>query len=280
VRVEDVSVVNSDTAVKPWDVGTHASRTTFVAGNAALRAAQDAKRQILEAGAKLLETAPDELELRDRIVRVRVGASPTSQGDDGKTIPIDKVVRAMHYREGGQVVLGTGWYDPPTRLVDKETYKGNISAAYGFGAQAAQVEVDMETGKVRVLRLVAAHDVGRAINPMYVEGQIEGGIQMGIGYALTEELQVREGQVLNPSFLDYRLPTALDMPQIETVIVETGDPEGPFGAKGVGEMGGTPTAAAVANAIYDAVGVRLTQLPMTGERVLRALKEKESGEKV
>jgi xanthine dehydrogenase molybdenum-binding subunit len=266
VRVEDVSVINSDTSIKPWDVGTHASRTTFIAGNAAWLAALDAKRQILDAAAKTLGVAPDALEARDRLIRVK--------DDGGKSVAFDKVVRGMHYREGGSVVIGTGWYDPPTKLVDKDTYKGNISAAYGFGAQAAEVEVDVETGKVRVLKIVAAHDVGRAINPMYVEGQIEGGIQMGIGYALTEELQVRDGRVLNPSFLDYRVPTALDMPKIETVIIETSDPEGPFGAKGVGEMGVTPTAPAIANAIYDAIGVRMTQLPMTAERVLKAIKEK------
>lgn len=265
VSVRDVTVINSDTSVKPWDVGTHASRTTFIAGNAAWIAANDAKRQILEAAAKLLDAPVDTLEARERMIRV--------QGN-GKSIAFDKVVRSLHYREGGAVIIGTGWYDPPTKLVDKDTYKGNISAAYGFGAQAAEVEVDVETGQVRVVAIVAAHDVGRAINPMYVEGQIEGGIQMGLGYALTEELQVREGRVMNPSLLDYRVATALDMPRIESVIVETSEEAGPFGAKGVGEMGGTPTAAAIANAIYDAVGVRMTRLPMTGERVLAALEEK------
>ena len=265
VCMEDVSVINSDTSVKPWDVGTHASRTTFIAGNAAWIAAKDAKRQIFEVAAKMLGVTPDELEARDRFIYVKA---------TGKSIAFDKVVRSLHYREGGAVVIGNGWYDPPTKLVDKDTYKGNISAAYGFGAQAAEVEVDIETGKVRVLKIVAAHDVGRAINPMYVEGQIEGGIQMGIGYALTEELQVREGRVLNPTFLDYRVPTALDMPKMETVIIETADPEGPYGAKGVGEMGGTPTAPAIANAVYDAIGIRMHQVPMTAERVLRALKDK------
>jgi xanthine dehydrogenase molybdenum-binding subunit len=266
VCLEDVSVINSDTAVKPWDVGTHASRTTFIAGNAAWLAAQDAKRQILEAAGKQLGVAPEEVEIQNRQVQVKI---------DNRTIAFDKVVRSLHYREGGSVVIGTGWYDPPTKLVDKDTYKGNISAAYGFGAQAAYVEVDIETGKVRVLKIVAAHDVGRAINPMYVEGQIEGGVQMGVGYALTEELQVQEGRILNPSFLDYRVPTALDMPKIETIIVETDDPRGPYGAKGVGEMGVTPTAPAIANAIYDAIGVRLRRLPMTGERILLALKQKD-----
>jgi xanthine dehydrogenase molybdenum-binding subunit len=263
VGMEDVSVENSDTDVKPWDVGVHASRTTFVAGNAAHLAAVQARQQIFETAAALLEASPDELIARDGLVAV--------ENDPDRSMPLDKVVRRRHFTEGGKVVIGEGWYDPPTQLVDKSTYKGNISAAYGFGAQMAEVEVDVETGAVRVTRLVCANDVGRAINPMAVEGQIEGGAQMGLGYALTEELIVRGGRVLNPNLLDYRIFTSADMPALETIIVETDDPGGPFGAKGVGEMGGTPTAAAIANAIYDAVGVRLTQVPMTPERVLAAL---------
>jgi len=262
----DVTVVNDDTAVRPWDVGVHASRTTFIAGNAARLAALDARRQILETAAAMLETDPERLVTESG--RICVEGMP-EQG-----VSLDKVVRHRHFRTGGQVVIGQGWYDPPTQLVDKDTYKGNISAAYGFGAQAVEVEVDLETGKVRPLRIVAAHDIGRAINPMAVEGQIEGGIQMGLGYALTEEVLVKEGRVSNPNFMDYRLHTAADMPEIETIIVETDDPEGPFGAKGVGEMGANAIAAAVANAVFDAVGVRLTSLPITGEKVLRALAEK------
>lgn len=266
VRVEDVNVLNSDTDVKPWDVGVHASRTTFIAGNAAHIAALDARRQIFETASELLKASPDDLVAQDGKILARGTA---------KSVELGKVTRARHYREGGKVIIGEGWYDPPTKLVDKDTYKGNISAAYGFGAQMAEVEVDTETGKVRVLRLVCANDVGRAINPMAVEGQIEGGAQMGLGYALTEEVIVKEGRVLNPDFLDYRLFTSADMPEIETIIIETDDPQGPFGAKGVGEMGGTPTAAAIANAIYDAVGVWMTTVPMTPERVLKALGEKE-----
>ncbi|MEK7310887.1 MAG: molybdopterin cofactor-binding domain-containing protein, partial [Chloroflexota bacterium] len=266
VRIEDVNVLNSDTDVKPWDVGVHASRTTFIAGNAAHIAALDSRRQIFETASELLKASPNDLVARDGKILVK--------GTD-QSVDLGKVTRARHYREGGKVIIGEGWYDPPTKLVDKDTYKGNISAAYGFGAQMAEVEVDTETGKVRVLRLVCANDVGRAINPMAVEGQIEGGAQMGLGYALTEEVIVKEGRVLNPDFLDYRLFTSADMPEIETIIIETDDPQGPFGAKGVGEMGGTPTAAAIANAIYDAVGVRLTTVPMTPERVLKALDEKQ-----
>jgi xanthine dehydrogenase molybdenum-binding subunit len=265
VHIDDVNVINTDTDVKPWDVGVHASRTTFIAGNAAKLAAIDARQQIFETAAEMLKTAPDQLSLKD-------GHVVTLSGD--KTIELSKVARARHYRANGKIIIGEGFYDPPTQLVDKDTYKGNISATYGFGAQMAEVEVDTETGNVRVLRLVCANDVGRALNPMAVEGQIEGGAQMGLGYALTEELIVKEGRVMNPDFHDYRLFTAADMPELESIIVETDELLGPFGAKGVGEMGGTPTAAAVANAIYDAIGVRMTQVPMTPERILKALKEK------
>jgi len=284
VKVADINVLNSDTDVKPWDVGVHASRTTFIAGNAAHLAALDARRQLFETAAEMLKVSPEKLRARDGLIVVEETNDAGGQGSgragerthqlpitNYRSIELAKVARARHFREGGQVILGEGWYDPPTKLVDKDTYKGNISATYGFGSQMAEVEVDTETGQVRVLRLVCANDVGRAINPMAVEGQIEGGAQMGLGYALTEEVIVKEGRVLNPDFLDYRLFTSADMPEIETIIIETDDPQGPFGAKGVGEMGGTPTAAAIANAIYDAVGLRLTQLPMTPERVLKAL---------
>ena len=272
VRPEEVSVINTDTDVKPWDVGVHASRTTFIAGNAAHLAALEARAQIFETAAEMLGVSPDQLTARNGLIEL---ATPHRSNATTFSLSLSKVVRARHFREGGTVVIGEGWYDPPTKLVDKATYKGNISAAYGFGAQMAEVEVDSETGQVRVLRLVCANDVGRAINPMAVEGQIEGGAQMGLGYALTEELIVENGHVLNPDFHHYRLFTAADMPEIETIIVETDDPGGPFGAKGVGEMGGTPTAAAVANAIYDAIGIRMTELPMTPERVLAAILEKE-----
>ncbi|MFQ5398722.1 MAG: xanthine dehydrogenase family protein molybdopterin-binding subunit [Anaerolineae bacterium] len=267
-RLEDVTVINSDTDVKPWDVGVHASRTTFIAGNAAYLAAVDARNQLFETAAQMLDADPDQLQSGSGKIWVR--------GKPDRAISLGKAARKRHFREGGQVVIGEGWYDPPTKLVDKDTYKGNISATYGFGSQMAEVEVDTETGQVRVLRLACANDVGRAINPMAVEGQIEGGAQMGLGYALTEEVVVKDGRVLNPDFLDYRLFTTADMPKIETFIIETDDPGGPFGAKGVGEMGGTPTAAAIANAIYDAVGVRMTQLPMTPERVLAALDKKKA----
>jgi len=270
VPVESITVLNTDTDITPWDVGAHASRTTFIAGNSARLAAADAKRQILEAAAQAYNQKIENLDMRAGQIFVK--------GEPEEGIPYAKAIRAGHFRPDGDVILARGWYEPPTEKQDKE-FRGNISATYGFAAQAAEVEVDTETGEVKVLRIAAAHDVGRAINPMAVEGQIEGGVAMGLGYALSEELVLQEGRLLNPNFADYALPTALDMPPIETIIVETIDPEGPFGAKGMAEPANNPTAPAIANAVYDAVGVRIKDLPITAEKVLMKLKAQSSNSK-
>ena len=156
--------------------------------------------------------------------------------------------------------MATAFYDPPTQM--QEGHRGNISAAYGFGAHVAEVEVDPGTGMVRLLNLWTAHDVGRAINPMSCEGQIEGGAAMGIGLALSEELVIFDGRIAAPNLHDYGLPTAMDVPRIVVNLVETIDPRGPFGAKGVGEAGIIPPAAAIANAIADATGIRPRAYPM------------------
>jgi 4-hydroxybenzoyl-CoA reductase alpha subunit len=267
VPVGNITVVNTDTDITPWDVGAHASRTTFVAGNSARLAAADAKRQILQAAAENLGENVDDLDMKDGKV--------FHKGEPEEWIPFEKMVRGKHFRPDGDVILARGWYEPPTERQDKE-FRGNISAAYGFATQAIEVEVDTDTGEVTVLKIAAAHDVGRAINPMAVEGQIQGGISMGLGYGLYEELVVQDGKVLNPNFADYSLPTVLDMPEIEPIIIETDDPAGPFGAKGMAEPACIPTAPAIANAVYDAVGVRIKDLPITPEKVLRALKEKEA----
>ncbi len=263
VPVENVTLDWQDTDTSPWDVGVHASRTTFIAGNAVVKAALDAKRQILEAASKMTGEPVENLDIKDGKVYMK--------SDPSKTLPYGKVVRARHFREGGDVVVGKYFYDPPTVMQDKH-WDGNISATYGFGAQSAEVEVDLETGQVKVLKIVAAHDVGRVINPMTLEGQVEGGVAQGVGYALLENIQLKEGAVQNPNFADYKMLTPLDVPEIEKVFVETIDPEGPFGAKGVGEMPMVPTAAAIANAVYDAIGVRIRSLPITPEKVLEALK--------
>ncbi|GAG50166.1 unnamed protein product, partial [marine sediment metagenome] len=228
-----------------------------------------AKVQILEGAAENLGEKAEDLDMREgKVFR---------KGEPEESIPFEKMVRSKHFRPDGDIVLARGWYEPPTERQDKE-FRGNISAAYGFATQAVEVEVDTQTGEVTVLKIAAAHDVGRAINPMAVEGQIHGGVSMGLGYGLYEELVVEEGRVLNPNFADYALPTALDMPEIETIIIETDDPAGPFGAKGMAEPACIPTAPAIANAVYDAVGVRIKDLPITPEKVLKALKEKKESE--
>lgn len=183
------------------------------------------------------------------------------------------VLQQSHFNLGndGQMVIGSAVYQPPNGITDPQTVIGNMSAAYAFGTHMVEVEVDTETGKVEILNFVAAHDTGRTINPLGFEGQTYGGIAQGIGYALNEEVIFNNGKVANDQFHDYKILTAMDMPPVEIIQVESNDPEGPYGAKGVGEPGLVPTAAAIANAIYDAVGVRITDLPITPEKVLKAL---------
>jgi xanthine dehydrogenase molybdenum-binding subunit len=171
-------------------------------------------------------------------------------------------------------VSGEYHYDPPSELVNQVTGVSNISAAYTFTTQVAEVEVNKKTGLVHVVGFVAAQDVGRAINPLAVEGQIQGALTQGIGFALTEGYTYRDGTILNPNFTDYLMPTTKDAPltnNIKTILIETVDPEGPFGAKGVGELTLNPTAAAISNAIYDAIGIRFEGLPITPEKILDAL---------
>jgi xanthine dehydrogenase molybdenum-binding subunit len=261
VEAGAVTVVNGDTATAPWDVGAHASRTVFVAGQAALRAATEARQQILETAADLLEAAPEDLVARRGQITVR--------GAPDRAVALDKVVRARHFRPGGRIVLGQGWYDPPNEAVD-EHLRGNLSATYSFCAQAAEVEVDLDTGRVRVLRLFAAADIGQPINPMLVEGQLQGSICMGLGYALSEQALVEYGRITNDTLRESGLLTALDMPEIELRLLGEPDPLGPYGAKGAGELGILPVAPAVNNAIHSILGVHLTQLPITPERVWSA----------
>jgi xanthine dehydrogenase molybdenum-binding subunit len=177
-----------------------------------------------------------------------------------------KVIRSLHFSEKAEVVVTHHYYEPPS-VMQTPDYKGNVSPAYAFASQVAEVEVDMDTGVVRVLRVTAAHDVGRVINRMGAEGQVHGGVVMGLGYALSEELQVKGGRVMNPTFREYKLVTAPEVPEIDITFVETEDPSGPYGAKGIGEAPSICTAAAVANAVRHATGGHFTALPLTPERV-------------
>src|SRR5712692_6067576 len=200
-----VDVVNSDTAVKPWGVGAHASRTTFIAGNAARLAAEKVRGELLSIAAVQLEAPSDRLDVRDGSIFVR--------DEPGRRVAYDRIVRAGHLREQGRPLVAEAFYDPPTTMLDKDL-RGNVSATYGFAAQAALVDVDEATGKIEVVTLASAHDVGRALNPLAAEGQIHGGIHMGLGYALSERLVVEDGQVLTQSFMDYAILKAEDMPRL------------------------------------------------------------------
>ena len=262
IPLDRVDVVNSDTAVKPWDVGVHASRTTFIAGNAARLAAADLKQQLLAMAAAQMDEPAERLALRDGWVSV--------VGEPQRRLPYDRVARGGHYTSQGTHLVAEAFYDPPTAMLDKDL-QGNVSAAYGFAAQAAMVDVDETTGAIEVVRIASAHDVGRALNPMAAEGQIHGGIHMGLGYALAEKLVIEDGQVLTQTFMDYAVLKAGDMPELVVRLIESVDEEGPFGAKGLGESGVIPVSAAVANAVKNAIGVRFTELPITPEAVYRAL---------
>jgi xanthine dehydrogenase molybdenum-binding subunit len=190
-------------------------------------------------------------------------------------VELGRLLRAAHFPAHGDratVFTAEAFYEPPTELPDWHQGRGNMSASYTYGTQGVEVEVDEETGEVTILRLACALDVGRVLNPQTLQGQVYGGIAQGVGYALYEEVKTDGGRILNPNFTDYKLPSAADLSfPIDLDFVETDDPAGPFGAKGVGEPGLVPTAPAVVNAIHDAVGVRITDLPITPEKVLAAL---------
>jgi nicotinate dehydrogenase medium molybdopterin subunit len=266
----DVTMVMADTDSTPMDSGPIASRTTYVTGNAVKLAAAEAKKILFEAAAMMLNVRPDQLEAYDRKIQVI--------GFPQRNASIRDVALKSQVTLGRPVV-GAASYTPPTVPLDPETGQGKPFNAYVTATQIAEVEVDTETGQVDVIRIVAAHDCGTPINPMLVEGQIEGGVAMGIGLALSEEVVFSEGAQVNPNLANYMLPTIMDVPPIDVTIVKNHDPSGPFGAKGVGEPTSVPTAPAILNAIYDAIGVRIHSLPATPEKVLRALKEKEGAPK-
>ncbi len=265
VPMESIKIVNNDTDLLPWDVGVHASRTTFVAGNSARRAALKAREKLIAAASAQTGVDENKLDIYQGYV---------VDADNGEQIvALNKVIRKLHFSEKSDLVITSDYYEPPSVMQDNK-FKGNVSPTYAFGTHVVEVEVDTWTGVVRPIKVNAAHDIGRVINRMGVEGQVQGGVAMGLGYCLSEELQVEEGRVLNPSFRDYRLMTATEMPEIEMHFIETLDPEGPFGAKGIGEAPAICLSPAVANAVFDAIGIRFRRLPLTPERVLLALLEK------
>ncbi len=258
-----------DTEITPFDTGSFASRVTFISGNAALLGARDAKIQILEIVAKEHNLNVADLDIKAEHVVFR--------NDGKKFINFDKALDLCYSFNYGKQIIGRGSYNPKTTPIDFRTGEGNVSGSYGFEAQIAEVEVNTDTGEVKLLELWDAHDIGKAINPQSVEAQIEGSLAMGIGYTFYEDLRFKNGRVLNANFAGYRVPRSIGIPKMNSILVETNDPEGPFGAKGMGEASLLPTSAAIANAVEDAIGVRIKELPITPDKIiqgLRAVKEK------
>ncbi len=304
--ISRVRVIAADTDLTPIDLGSYSSRVTFMAGNAALRAAQDVKKNIVSAAAKRMDCAPEDVIMRGDRVYKR-GAIP-ADGDlsaaeilektdaprghvDGQILRgsvlqkrkeeapkehmsfEEAVVSAIDFHSG---LTGTGSYQPPIEARGGRHKGGGVgpSPAYSYSAQVAEVSVDEETGQVTVHKIWAAHDCGRALNPVAVEGQVIGSVWMGLGQALEEEMIWKDGLLMNPGMLEYRSPSSAESPEIECFIVESIDPEGPFGAKEAGEGSLAATIPAISNAIYDAVGIRLRESPFSPERVLSALRAK------
>jgi CO/xanthine dehydrogenase Mo-binding subunit len=265
ISPDDIVLTAPDTDVSAYDGGAQGSRTLFHAGNAARLAAQELREQVLAAASELLELPGDDLELFGSHVRRR--------GDEGGLTLADVAKAAV---AAGGPLVGTGSYASPSVPIDADSMTGaffTFMNAPSFHVHLAEVEVDPDTGKVTIVRYVVAQDVGKAINPMGIEGQIEGGVLQGIGYALYEDVHLVDGHVLEHDLENYRLPTAGDAPPIEIILLEHPSTHGPYGAKGAGEPPIVPVAAAVANAVSDAIGRPLDHLPITPYAVLAALRE-------
>jgi len=281
LSLDEVKVILGDTEVTPVDFGNYGDRTTAICGHAVSIAATDAKKQLLAAASEMLDARVEDLDLKQGKVYVKT--------DPNRTVSI-KNAAAYSYWTKAVPITGKGIYDSKTTLLEdwdqfkaypEKSLTGKVVDAPGpsldntFGCQAVEVEVDPETGEVKVLEIVSVHDVGRALNPSMSESQVEGSIAQGMGLALYEQLVYGDGKILNPSFTDYKIMNAVDMPRnVKIILVEAGDSEGPYGSKGIAEPAIVPTAGAIANAVYDAVGVRIKDTPLTPEKIVKALKER------
>ena len=304
-----VRVIAADTDLTPIDIGSYSSRVTFMAGNATLRAAEDVKKRIAAAAAKKMNCAAEDLVFRDDLVFKKGHTAPALKEDQGEEVDLTQAGASVSGRVEGQILrgslqqkrkeegpkewmtfeeavvaaidfhgalTGTGSYAPPPEARGGKHKGGGVgpSPAYSYSSQVAEVSVDEDTGEVTVHKVWAAHDCGRALNPVSVEGQIIGSVWMGMGQALTEEMVWKDGMLMNAGMLEYRSPSSVESPEVEPIIVESIDPEGPFGAKECSEGSLAATIPAISNAIFDAVGVRLHESPFTPERVLAALRAK------
>jgi CO/xanthine dehydrogenase Mo-binding subunit len=253
VSLDKIVITSGDTDITPFDVGAYASSTTIISGGAVKKAAEKVRAQVLEMASKMLNAPVETLDCGNNEV-FTTGAEP-------KRVSMSDLALHAMYKEKFQIMDGASHF--------------NTDSPPPFCATFAEVEVDTETGHVRVVHLATAVDPGTAINPMQAEGQVEGAVTQGMGYALTEELLLDgAGRPLNPNFMDYKIFSAKDMPKLTTILVETEEPLGPYGAKSISEVPINGPAPAIANAIYHAVGVRMRKLPIRPEDVLKALREK------
>lgn len=263
---DDIHVTSADTMVTPEGGASSASRQTFISGNATKLAARQAKATLAEVASGFLNVPEEDLVFKNREI----------YSCKDETVRMSYKDLMVEMKKQGRLAVGAGAYNPKTTYLDPQTMAGIPFEVYSYATTIAEVEVDTETGEVEVLKVVSAHDVGRSVNDMMVEGQIEGGVVMGEGFAVFEKIECSNGVIKNPIFSKYLIPTAMDAPEIYSVVVECEGECGPYGAKGVGEPALIPSIPAIAAAVEDAIGVRFTSLPITPTDVLRELeKQKE-----
>ena len=266
VPLEDVTVYIGDSALTPLAGTTTATRQLYMSGNATYKAAMAVRDSLLSKAADILGTAPDNLDIKDREIFIKSDIDY----DPDRVLALDDVARACA-ADGLQLYNVAQFNAPARELIDFQTGQGQVFADFTFGTHAIEVAVDVDTGKVNVLKIVACYDVGKAINALSAEGQLEGGALYGLGYGMIEEIILDKGNTLTPSLAEYLIPTAVDAPDVKTIMIESGGGVGPFGAKGLGEPVCVSVAAAFANAVAAAIGVRIYDLPVTAEKIIRAL---------
>jgi CO/xanthine dehydrogenase Mo-binding subunit len=269
VAPERISIHIGDSALNPLTGTTTATRQLYMSGNAVLKAAQELRESLAGVAAGLLEVDVEQVEF---------GPDGVGERGGGRTIPFTELLAAAASVNAPWHVLATHRAPKGVPWQADENWRGRVFPDFTYGCHAVDVEVDLDTGQVRVLHYVAGHDVGKAINPQSVEGQIEGAVAMGLGYALSERVVFEEGQNLTTTFAQYLIPTAVEVPAIEPLVLESGEGMGPFNARGIGEPPIGPPAPAVAAAIHDACGITLTELPFTPERVVTAIENGEEAD--
>jgi len=265
VKLENIDIKRVDSAYTPVDPGSYGSRVTILAGQATQKAARQAKKQLLEAAARNWQVKPEDVAIKDGEASVK--------SDPEKRIPFSRLARIACYSGTGAVILGSGYSSYGIGPLDLTSGIGNGGTSYSFTAQTARVGVDMETGKITVTDFTLASDCGRLLSPITAEGQIEGGAIQGLGQTLYEDFIMDRGKTLNPTFLDYKMPLSMDIPNIRLIDIVTNDPDGPFGAKETSEGSIVSAPPTVVSAIHDAIGIWFKELPITPEKVVKALKQ-------